>query len=109
MKVHDTRDERGQITGFEVSNALLTRRATSRIVKLIPGAQIVRERAPFSSSAPDDFCEFTVGGKTFHVIEPFGDNSRYWLTSVPPEESEELVQVRAAFQQHRVFFGLFGG
>jgi len=109
MKTYDTHDESGQLTGFEVSNAFLTRRAVSRIVRSIPGAHIVRERAPFSSAAPDDFCEFTVGEKAFRVIEPFGDNSRYWLASVPPEESEELFRIRTTFLKRRLFFGLFSG
>ena len=108
MKTRDLRQESGQLTGFIVSNLLLSRYRVPRIVASIPGARVVRKQRRFAR-ARDDFCEFVVGGKTFLAIEPFGDNDCYWVVAEPPEDSPQLAEVRAAFERHRVLFGAFAG
>jgi len=108
MKTFDLQDKSGLVTSFEVRSTFLSRYAIPGIVASIPGAKVVRKQARFAA-ALDDFCVFTVDGAMFEVVEPFGDNSRYWINSIPPEPSEQLNQVRAAFEQHRILFGLFAG
>jgi len=81
----------------------------SKIVASIPGARIVRKQKRFALSAPDDFCEFEMDGKTFFAIEPFGDNDCYWIVTHPSEECFQLSKVRDVFEKHRFFFGLFNG
>ena len=104
MKARDLRNDQGHLTGFSVSNLLLSRHGVPRIVANIPGAEIVRKQKRFALSAPDDFCEFVVEGKTFLAIEPFGDNSEFWLVTEPPEECPQIEMVRRAFEEH----GLLG-
>jgi hypothetical protein len=107
MRVSDLRNDAGLLTGFSVSRLLLGRTGARRIVAAIPGCKVVRRQGRFKLSGRDDFCEFAIDGKTFLVIEPFGDNSRYWVVADPPEaECPQLARVRDAFQRHRVF-GLF--
>jgi len=103
MKTRDLRNDRGQLYGFIVSNLLLSRHGVPRIVADIPGADIVRKQKRFALTAPDDFCEFVVDGRTFHAIEPFGDNSEFWIVAEPPEECPQVEAVRRAFEQHRLF------
>jgi hypothetical protein len=103
MKTRDLRNDQGQLTGFSVSNLLLSRHGVPRIVADIPGAQLVRKQKRFALFAPDDFCEFTVEGKTFLAIEPFGDNSEFWVVTEPPEECPQIEVVRRAFEAHRLF------
>jgi hypothetical protein len=105
MKTHDLRDEHGRLIGFRVSNFLLGRHAVPKIVATIRGAKVVRKQPRFALSAPDNFCEFVVAGKVFLAVEPFGDNTEYWLLTEPPEECPQIETVRRAFEKH----GLLGG
>ena len=109
MKTRDLRQDDGRLIGFIVSNFFLSRLAVPGIVESIAGARIIRKQRAFRLSGPDDFCEFIVDGKTFLAIEPFGDNSEFWIVSEPPEECPQLEAVRKAFSRHRVLFGLFEG
>ncbi len=103
MKTRDLRSEAEALIGFSVSSFVLSRHAVPRIIAGIPGATVVRKQRRFAISAPDDFCEFVVDGKTFLAIEPFGDNTEFWLVTEPPEECPQLETVRQAFERHRAF------
>ena len=109
MKTRDLRQDDGPLIGFIVSRSFLSRRGVPKVVESIAGAQIIRKPRLVRLSSPDDFCEFIVDGKTFLAIEPFGDNSEFWIVSEPPEECPQLERVRDAFSRHRVLFGLFEG
>lgn len=109
MKTRELKNEDGTITGFSVSNLFLSRHGVPRVVSSIPGASVVRKQRPFRFAGPDDFCEFVVDGKTFLAIEPFGDNSEFWVVTEPPEECPQIAKVRQAFSQHRVLCGLYAG
>jgi len=37
------------------------------------------------------------------AIEPFGDNTEFWLVTVPSEECAQIKTVRRAFEMHRTF------
>jgi len=100
MKTRELRNDKCQLIGFRVSNILLSRHGVPRIVATIPGANVVRKQKRFALTAPDDFCEFVVDGKTFLAIEPFGDNSEFWVVTEPPDECPQLEIVRQAFEGH---------
>ena len=97
MQIYDVRGDNGELLAFEVPNWRLTRPGVARIVRRIPGAQLVRVPRYFQWRSPDEFCEFVLGGVTFIVWEPFGDNGRYWIGPQPSRPVPELEQVRAAF------------
>jgi len=103
MKTRELRSDDGRLTGFSVSNLLLGRHGVPRVVAGILGAKVIRKQRRFTISAPDDFCEFVVDGKTFLAIEPFGDNSEFWLVTEPPEECTQLEAVRRAFENYGIF------
>jgi hypothetical protein len=109
MKTRELRNDDGALTGFIVSNTFLSRHGVPKVVASIPGAKVIRKQRPFRFAGPDDFCEFIVDGKTFLAIEPFGDNSEFWVVTEPPEECPQLATVRQAFAEHRVLFGLYAG
>ena len=110
MKTTEMRNDSGVVTGFSVSNLFLGRRAVPGIVDSIQGARLVRKHLPFRFGGRDDFCEFVVDGKTFLVIEPFGDSNEYWVIAEPPApQCSPLAKVRDAFERHRVLFGLYAG
>lgn len=51
----------------------------------------------------DDFLEFMIEGMTF--IEPFGDNSEFWVVSERTVgDTEQLRKTREAFRTHGAVF-----
>ena len=109
MKTKELRNDDGTLTGFSVSNLFLSRHGVPKVVATIPSALVVRKQRPFRLAGPDDFCEFVVDGKTFLVIEPYGDSSEFLVVTEPPEECQQIAKVQHAFAQHRVLFGLYAG
>ena len=97
MKTYPIHDSEQRLCAFEVPNFSIGRRAVCRVLRRIPGLTLTREPRLFSWLREDVFCEFELGGATYVVEEPFGDNSRYW---VGPEPVQWLPQTE---QVHRVF------
>lgn len=104
MRIFDLKNEDGQVVAFEVSNALLGRKAACRLVGSIPGVKVRKAPKGFRKTEEDEFCEFEVDGQTFKLWEPFGDNSRYWVGPEPVAPCPQLQKVRETFARH----GLFG-
>jgi hypothetical protein len=101
MRTYDLQDAQGRIFAFEVANAGIGRRGAVAIVRTIPGVRIVRSPRPFSGFREEEFCEFEVNGRRFVIMEPFGDNSRYWVGPEPAVWCEETGLVREAFVRAR--------
>jgi hypothetical protein len=99
MKTADLRNDSGQLTGFSISNPMVTRRAVAKLAGAIPGVTMIRKPRPFQLRSQDDFCEFHLDGATFYIIEPFGDNPEYWIVVEPTEALAQLHTVREAFQR----------
>jgi hypothetical protein len=99
MKPRDIYNEVGTLTGFEVSNGLLSRRRTCRIAASVQGATVDRWPRRFSWLREDDFCAFSVDGVPFLVIEPFGDNNCYWVAAANPDPAARplIERVRQSF------------
>jgi hypothetical protein len=93
----------GVLHAFEVSNIWLQPRAIARLVRS-QGAEITFQRRLFRSG--DVHLQFKFKGKEFQVIEPFGDNSRYWIG--PAEESPaplaEVSDLHEVFARYRPGF-----
>jgi hypothetical protein len=107
VKIRDMHNDDGVLTGFAVNNLFLRRRGVGRIIRSLTDARIIREQPPYRVGGRDDFLEFVLDGITFLVIEPFGDNSEYWIVSEPTTgDSEQLRKAREAFRRHRSLFGL---
>jgi hypothetical protein len=51
----------------------------------------------------DEFCEFEIKGQKFVALEPFGDNSRYWIGPKPSKWCEQVAIVRSTFVNHKLF------
>ncbi len=101
-------NDAGILTGFEVSNLLLTRGRASRLAQQVPGAIVSRwpRLFPFRyfGEPDDDFCAFSVDGVPFLIIEPFGDNDCYWIVAEEPDPSARPLIERA----RRVFAAAWG-
>lgn len=85
----------GALHAFEVSNIWLQPRAIARLVRS-QGAEVTFERRLFRSG--DVRLLFRFKGREFQVVEPFGDNSRYWIgpaddSTAPAEGISDLHEV----------------
>ena len=63
---------------FEIDHVYLSRRTIARVLNTVEGVTEVHLGGRFGSS--DDIrVEFKCQGHDYIVMEPFGDNSRYWI------------------------------
>ena len=97
MKVFDVTDESGRVFAFEVNNTLLGRRGLCRVVRSIPGASLTKTPVIFSWLREEVFCKFVINNVEFEALEPFGDNSRYWIGPSEPLWVPEIEIVRHTF------------
>jgi hypothetical protein len=98
MRTYDLKDKMSRVFAFEVSNLLLARQSLCKIILTIPNAKIIRKPKRFSSE--EIFCEFKVGDQRFTAMEPFGDNSRYWIGPEPPKWCKQISEVQKAFVRY---------
>ncbi|HKS04893.1 MAG TPA: hypothetical protein VJR92_01150 [Gemmatimonadaceae bacterium] len=98
MRAVDLRDDAGILTGFEVSNVLLSRRRACRIASAVLGASVHRRPLRWAWS-DDEFCRFDVDGTPFLIVEPFGDSDRYCVVAeIPSVDNAALIgRVKASF------------
>jgi hypothetical protein len=103
MRTRELRNDAGQLTGFEISNLLITRGGVERVVKRVPGVSITKSTRAWRWSAEDDFVHFVLNGHVFFAIEPFGDNDCYWIVAEDAKDIPEIGAVKGAFERHRVW------
>ena len=101
MKTHHIHTNSGELHAFEIGNTLVGRRKVLKIVKNIPGATVTKKPRFLSWFRESEFCQFIINGKLFTVEEPFGDNSRYIISTEPPGPCAELEFVEKVFSEAR--------
>jgi hypothetical protein len=74
----------------------LSRRTAIKIVKSIPGVEVIEEKI-----RDDAFCTFKLGDRIFEIWEPFGDNSRYHISERPITDSNELEVIKESFSDFK--------
>jgi hypothetical protein len=102
MRTYDLTSDGGELVGFEVENTFLGRRGVVDVVRRIGGGVVLSEPGAFEVLGDAPFCRFRVGATSFVAIEPFGDNSRYWICPEEPGTAPDLLVVRDAFRAFRV-------
>ena len=100
MRTWDLHSDAGEITGFEIGNTLTWRSTVVRLLKRMPGVEITKYPKFFSIN-DDDFVRFKYRGEEFVVIEPFGDNSRYWIAAENESGRRFVPELRDWFKTHR--------
>lgn len=78
MKIYPVTDAGGKVCAIEVDVAYIGFRTLADIIQSVSGVTDVYVRKHFSRSG-DTRVKFRVHGREFVVVEPFGDNSRYWI------------------------------
>jgi hypothetical protein len=97
MRIYELHDQRGRVFAFEIGVPWGGRRRVCSIVRKIPGARVIRAPRLLSWFREEAFCQFEIGGVRFQALEPFGDNSRYWIgpTDAPRWHPETEAVLRA--------------
>jgi hypothetical protein len=106
VKVYDGLNAEGKLVYFQVSNALLSRRAACRVVSRLPGVSILSRPSSALFGREDVFCKFAFGENHFELWEPFGDNSRFHISAKPIGPSDHLQQLRNAFAEYQPISGI---
>lgn len=102
MRIYELETEAGDIYAFEVDVPLLGRRRVSSFVRRIPGVTVTKSPSALSWFREEVFCRFTLGQVAFEVLEPFGDNSRYWVGPADsPAVHAEIHELIEAFRTGR--------
>lgn len=106
METYDITDGKGRLYAFEIDNTYFgfARQAVVKIIKgHLPEAKVLRTPKPLSSFREDTFCEFELAGSVFEVLEPFGDNSRYWIGPKDRTWHSEIDTIQKVFAKIRHF------
>lgn len=86
---------------FEIENAYVSRRTVARLLGKLDGVTDVGLGGRFGSSN-DVRVEFKYQNRDYVVLEPFGDNSRYWIGPKNSAESAgDIGQVESLFKRYR--------
>jgi len=83
------RDDR-ILFAFEIENVYISRANTAKLLKSSELVTEVNLQGRFGSS-DDVRIKFNYAGQAFIVLEPYGDNSRYWIG--PEDPSDNLIDV----------------
>ena len=103
MRTREYRNNEGRLTGFEISNSIITRNGVQRVVTRIPGVSITQATHSWRWKADDDFLYFTLNGPTFYVIEPYGDSDCYCIFAKDAADIAEIGVVKSEFERHHVW------
>jgi len=100
MKTYpDENTQSGSAVGFEIDNIYVSLGTVARILEGINGVSEIKKRRLFGKSE-DIHIWFKYFNYECFVIEPFGDNSRYWIGPKNPEERFDISNVEIAFKQY---------
>jgi len=98
MKTYPQYTEDNKLSSFEINNIFCSRKKATRVIETIPGVKVLRRPKRFLSWFREDvFCEFELGGATYLVEEPFGDNSRFWIGPLQKDVDGSIGKVLEAF------------
>lgn len=102
MQTYPTMDKHGlHPLAFEIENVYVGPRAIGRILEQVNGVSGVRVRRAFSKWE-DVHVWFKYMDRDYVVVEPFGDNSRYWIgPKEAPENAPDVGAVENAFKDYR--------
>lgn len=102
MKTYPIKDETDRVYAFEIENAYIGLRALVHILCGVPGVSDVRSRVPFERSG-DVRGTFRFAGANFVIVEPFGDNSRYWIGPADDRTapSLDITPIEASLRSYR--------
>ena len=89
----------GWLFAFEIENVYISLAAVVNVLRRIEGVADVEPRRLFSKDS-DVHVKFKYRGHACIVLEPFGDNSRYWI-GPDSEATFDMAQIEIAFKNYK--------
>jgi hypothetical protein len=101
MQTYPIRDKQEHAFAFEIENVYATPRAIGNLLRQVNEVSDVRVRKLFSKWE-DIHVWFKFGETEYIVLEPFGDNSRYWIgPQVVGENPLNISDIENVFKSYR--------
>jgi hypothetical protein len=109
MKTYPIKDATGKLVAVEVDMVFCPLRDLVRTIAAAEGVTEAKARRPFSSVG-DIRATFRFHGDEFAVVEPFGDNSRYWIGPVSDSKKPDISQIESQLRSYApsIFRRIFG-
>lgn len=99
MKTFPATDERtGHTVAFEIENAYISPSTVADVLSRVKGVSDIRRRRPFSERYHIHL-RFRYRNAECAMSEPFGDNSRYWISQQDSEELIDIGDIEQAFAE----------
>jgi hypothetical protein len=92
--------EGGRTVGFEIDNVYVGVRDVARVLAGVEGVRDVRMRRPFSMG-DQHLVRFVYRDGDCMVLEPFSDNSRWWIGQEEVGSPVDVSELEAAFREYR--------
>jgi len=99
MKTYPINDETGNPFAVEVDVAFCSIRNLAKTIGSVDGVTDVEVCKPFSGER-DVRAKFRYQGDEFVVVEPFGDNSRYWIGPVSENSRRDLSSIEKQIRSY---------
>jgi hypothetical protein len=97
MKTYPIYGENGLCTAFELGSVYVSPGKIASLLESVPGVTQINRK----SLRGDVRVEFKYSNNDFVTVEPFGDNSRYWIGPIEFEKSQIDVNViKAVFDNY---------
>jgi hypothetical protein len=93
MKTYPIQDNAGRLIALEVDVKYASVRTLSRLIADVSGVSKVRPRGPLSN-AGDVRATFDYSGVECAIVEPFGDNSRYWIGPIAKSVAPDMLVIQ---------------
>lgn len=109
MNTYPITDETGHPFAIEVDVAYCSVRNLAKTIASVDGVTDVKVCKPFSGEG-DVRAKFRYQGDEFIVVEPFGDNSRYWIGPVSENLRRDLSSLEKQIRSYMppLFRRIFG-
>jgi hypothetical protein len=100
MKTYPLKDKNGFQIGFEIENVYISLRKIVKLLSTIKEVSDIKPRRLFDFRN-ENHIEFDYTGNDFVVMEPFGDNSRYWIgPKGEPDTKVDVSDIENVFIQY---------
>lgn len=99
MQTYPIMDQNGCLVAMEVDIAFVGLKSLARAIECVEGVSELAVRKPFSGSS-DVRVTFRYQGDEYAVVEPFGDNSRYWIGPVSEGVKQDMSPIESQLRLH---------
>jgi len=101
MKTYPLLDESEFKVGFEIENVYIGLGNIVKLISTIDKVKNVKRRRIFDFKK-ENHLEFDYCGDRFIVLEPFGDNSRYWIgPKEKPNKGIDISDIEKVFKSYQ--------